>query len=366
MDAFLSYKHEDKPWAERLHAELEKLNLKVFIDTRDLVAAQGWEQQLDDAIDAARSMVVLWSSKARNLDYTDRERAWFDRPELKTPRLQTRPVVAILLDDAEPTGLQNQQFITDLKDAKAYPNGLDGVPEATWQRVATRVKLALASDVTVVNTLVIAATSDRLSANYMGMDRWKKMEDMFNKLKLGNDVTSRYGQTALDWRPHGSKTISEILGALESEISKELPVRLENVNDRFAHDDPDDLRDAARGLSHKLALIVVDTFSLHDFKSETLFKSLDDCHRSRSNAFAVFAPQASDDALLNEQLRTQAEKLYKSFFHPIPYSEDQPSIGLNLRNRRELERLVLLAISKQATRSQPRRRSNVVLGGSRN
>ncbi len=364
MDAFLSYKHEDQPWAARLHAELEKLNLEVFIDTRDLVAGQGWEQQLDDALDATKAMVVLWSSKAKNLDYTDRERAWFDRPELKTPRLQTRPVVAVLLDEAEPSGLQTQQFVTDLKDIAAYPNKLDAVPQSVWQTVATRVKHALARDVTVVNTLVVAASSHRLSAGYMGMDRWRKMEDTFTKLSLGGDVTARYGPTPLDWKPHGSMTISEMLSALETEISKELPVRLENVNEKFEHDNQDDLMDAARGLSHRLALIVVDTFSLHDFKTETLFKSLDACHRSRCNAFAVFAPRASDDALLNEQLRTQAEKLYKSFFHPIPYREDQPSIGLNLRNRRELERLLLLAISRQATRSQPRRRSNVVLGGS--
>jgi hypothetical protein len=62
-DIFLSYGHTDRARAEAL-AEVLSAHFSVWWD-KDLDAACAWRKELEEQIDAARCVVVLWSEAAR-------------------------------------------------------------------------------------------------------------------------------------------------------------------------------------------------------------------------------------------------------------------------------------------------------------
>ncbi len=83
MDVFLSYNRMDKSQAEALDLWLRGQGLKVFLDTRELVAGRDWVPVLEEAIGrAAQAMVVLigphglgrWQHKEYSLGLQRQER----------------------------------------------------------------------------------------------------------------------------------------------------------------------------------------------------------------------------------------------------------------------------------------------------
>lgn len=60
---FLSYKSEDRPRAEKLVRALESAGLQVWWD-QNLGAGDAWRQQLSERLDAARCVLVLWSTRS--------------------------------------------------------------------------------------------------------------------------------------------------------------------------------------------------------------------------------------------------------------------------------------------------------------
>ena len=59
-DIFLSYSHENTELAVRLAGALEKAGLTVWWD-RSLVTGENWRNQIQAALDGARTVVVIWS-----------------------------------------------------------------------------------------------------------------------------------------------------------------------------------------------------------------------------------------------------------------------------------------------------------------
>ena len=59
-DVFISYSHEDRPFAKQLADVLEKAGLTIWWD-RDLHAGQDFGLLIDQEIRAATAVIVLWS-----------------------------------------------------------------------------------------------------------------------------------------------------------------------------------------------------------------------------------------------------------------------------------------------------------------
>jgi hypothetical protein len=91
-DVFISYAHADRPKAAALAKALEHRGLEVWWDP-DLDAGDTWARKIEEAVKAARSVVVLWSAESVESRWVNAEaRAGLDEHKL----------VPVRLDDAEP------------------------------------------------------------------------------------------------------------------------------------------------------------------------------------------------------------------------------------------------------------------------
>ena len=71
-DIFISYASPDRPRAERLKAWFEEAGWSVWID-REIDLGEGWEQRIQDELDRAALVVVLWGAEARRSEWVQRE-----------------------------------------------------------------------------------------------------------------------------------------------------------------------------------------------------------------------------------------------------------------------------------------------------
>lgn len=71
-DIFISYASPDRPRAESLKAWFEEAGWSVWID-REIDLGEGWEQRIQDELDRATLVVVLWGAAARRSEWVQRE-----------------------------------------------------------------------------------------------------------------------------------------------------------------------------------------------------------------------------------------------------------------------------------------------------
>lgn len=86
---FLSYSHQDKPLADKLHMDLQRAGCDVWQDTR-LKAGQTWTREIERALDKAHTVVVLMSPDAYKSQFV---RAEMLRAQRKGKRIV--PVIAV-------------------------------------------------------------------------------------------------------------------------------------------------------------------------------------------------------------------------------------------------------------------------------
>lgn len=145
-DAFISYKSEDRPWAEALQQHLAQRKLSVFYDYQSLRAGAEWQPQLEQALADSAALLVLWSKKAASQDtmsWTEEERYLFRMEEVRRPQARVRPVIMVLLD-AEPAAQAALHHVADLRDGKFYEGQPSLVPAATWSGVVDKVTSSIA------------------------------------------------------------------------------------------------------------------------------------------------------------------------------------------------------------------------------
>ena len=119
-DAFISYSSADRPWAKQLADDLVARGFNIFFDRTGLDVGDPWAEQLDDSLDVAQHLIVLWSKNSSASEYVDYKRTYF---HLKTrePRTDSgapaRKEILILLEDPPPTIPNTLQMIPELKEA---------------------------------------------------------------------------------------------------------------------------------------------------------------------------------------------------------------------------------------------------------
>lgn len=86
-DVFISYKREDRIWAERIAAALAAAGYTTWWDT-SLIAGEHFNEAIDRELDAARCVVVIWSATARASRWVQAEAiSGFERGILVAARL---------------------------------------------------------------------------------------------------------------------------------------------------------------------------------------------------------------------------------------------------------------------------------------
>ncbi len=78
-DVFISYRSEDKEWADRLCAGLEARNIGCWIAPRDITAGREWAEAIVEAIQHSKSFVLVLSSHSLNARQISREAELADR-----------------------------------------------------------------------------------------------------------------------------------------------------------------------------------------------------------------------------------------------------------------------------------------------
>jgi hypothetical protein len=86
-DVFISYKREDRAWAERIDAALRERGWSTWWDT-SLVAGEHFNEAIDRELAAARCVVVVWSEGSRKSRWVNAEAvSGFDRDILVACRI---------------------------------------------------------------------------------------------------------------------------------------------------------------------------------------------------------------------------------------------------------------------------------------
>ena len=95
-DVFISYSHGDKPAADAACAMLEGAGIRCWMAPRDVAPGSEWGAAIIEAIDGARVMVLIFSSKANASSQVSRE----------VQRAANREVIIVPLriEPAEPSG----------------------------------------------------------------------------------------------------------------------------------------------------------------------------------------------------------------------------------------------------------------------
>ena len=105
-DIFLSYASEDREHAEKLARALETQNLSVWWD-RTIPPGRSFDEVIDEAIAAARSMVVLWSNISIGKNWVLEE---------ATDGRERGILIPVLIDEVQPPRGFRRMQAADLSD----------------------------------------------------------------------------------------------------------------------------------------------------------------------------------------------------------------------------------------------------------
>jgi hypothetical protein len=156
-DVFLSYSSKDASWAEWLQEALTQRGIKAFRDTDRLVAGDTWDPQLQGAIVESRHLLVLWSQNARDSDWVDQERIYFEAGRKGSPDI--RRLVFVNLESANKAQGSYEQ-INHIKQAGLYAQGPESMAAnpGVKKKVLDRLEDALKefSSVPVYKVLMVS------------------------------------------------------------------------------------------------------------------------------------------------------------------------------------------------------------------
>ncbi len=274
-DVFLSYAHQDAPWADLLYNSLINKNVRVFRDKERLQPGLPWEKGLVRALNSSRHLIVLWSRKARDSEWVNREVSHFANiVDFNNDDLAPRKILFVLLED-QPQAYKSFQMITDLRDADVYTSGITQGDDQLWYQVMSRIETAIVDDDNhvVIPLAVLAMTQEHL----VELDETHRpnvfspnLKEMLAQLNVEEKakLLHCYGTTPNDWRPFGgTQNILGILDMLKDEMNgyaSEVQFRWKLIEADFWSSDPHRVKREASKLYSGLAALVIDPLSLYD------------------------------------------------------------------------------------------------------
>lgn len=93
-DVFISYRSEDKDWAERICGALEGQSLSCWIAPRDIPAGKQWATEIVENLQKCRAFVIVLSSNSKNARQIAREAELADKTGL--------PIITVRVEDVQP------------------------------------------------------------------------------------------------------------------------------------------------------------------------------------------------------------------------------------------------------------------------
>ncbi len=173
-DIFISYSQQDREFAERLYRELQRFNVRGFMDATDLSAGAEFSRQLREAIRNADALLVILSSSASKSRWV--------MAEIGLAETLGKPVLPVLApgenyEDSVPPQLLDKLVIdasavpTDLVAAKIVA-AITGTPvEVALQEVQSRVDKRHRTLITVSVALALLSVMSITAAIYAMQQR---------------------------------------------------------------------------------------------------------------------------------------------------------------------------------------------------
>lgn len=360
-DLFISYSSIDRPWAQKAYEalRLEFPSVNVFWDRVAIPAGGTWRTLLTNAVVNTKHLLILWSNAAHDSIEVGPEVATFEAEVRRTPKLglTARREFYISLQGLPGGGLQNIQGFPGLAlfyDPNAADRGvgaLDSEPaRSEWKRVIRMMGDAiLQSDEAQPVLVAIVATNQTrvpLLDQIHGLAQspaGPTLDEFLAGYGLSwNDVRSRYGANALEWRPFGgTDTIVDLLEDLRVQANSRLDP---SYWFRWEYMDLSDPGCVGRikELNQRASLVVVDPISLFEIVTANAFRALADYLREEHSVMASLSPLGQTGVdWFNRAIRAQSVPLLDEYFEPtIPPLSGFAKCALNIQRISEIERLI--------------------------
>jgi len=316
-NVFISYSSQDRPWAERLRDSLAGHGLQVYFDRDSLRDGDGWEKQLEGGLKHADHLVCLWSQKACNSAWVNRELAQF---RAKAPAAGGDAKLLIVQLDDRPNAYGSTQQIAVPALKEAYANAANPITDEAWGRLVDRLVAGVNHSTNTLEVPVALLTLTRDQAQTLTPDLRARL-----KRDLGLDdeaLAARYGQDRLDWRPFGTTTtIRQVLEVARSDLNHwltpqsiawHLPGPTFWTEVKAARDF------AARMASSRLGAVVIDPVAMLVVGLPGKLGHFDRCLHCENVAFIAVppAPASAQEGLFHDWLGEFAPSTFERYFEP--------------------------------------------------
>lgn len=353
QEFFISYSHTDRPWAERLAADLRGRGATVFFDQHSLRDGEGWEAQLREAVMTSKYLVCLWSAAAMQSEWVQQELAVYR--VMNPPGTSTsQKVLMVPLDAQRHTFSQTQHIdLAPLKAAYAGA-GANSVAANDWLTLVNRV-MAVRAVGASLRIPVALLTLESNSAVFSPAD----LTDITNQLGLTQvELQGRYGPRRLDWRPFtGGDTIEAYLDQSRADINRWLAAP-RGVNESIDWEYPDDARfwtdqDYVREFAGMMegglpGLIVIDPVATLQRDVQARLALFARCLRFENVAIVALhpSPATQQDTLFREWVAKYTVALLDAYVAPRPVPDMAVSarLGIGVDDMKEMRRMLKTSI----------------------
>jgi hypothetical protein len=366
---FLSYSRADVEWAKRLAGDLVQEGFELFFDQNSLRAGDGWEQQILSSLEDCDHLVLVWSAKAKESPWVERERGFFDsRRYRRGQRLPGHQLIHVMLDST-PYAFGSDQSITAIAkaDPPVYAAGAAACPSVIWSEVVRKTVEGLGDSsmpvsraiFTVERPLVTrepgvqADESRYVDFNYRPPGG-RKLDEVLSAVGVDREhLASCYGASRLDWRPFGGgDSIHDLLERIRMALLNApgvVPIRWASVDDDLFSDDAERIERAARRLAAGPALVVIDPVALYSRSLRDLLDFLDTCLKNPQAIVVVlplFAPP-QQSRVHTDMVRAVYRELAKIYDESPAPGQAQCSIFAS--DDSDIRRLMRATLRQQGT-----------------
>ncbi len=126
-DVFISYRHEDKAWADRLCRALEAQNVSCWVAFRDIPVGADWPAEIMDGLQRSRFFVLLLSAASAHEEQISRE------VRIASDQLKI-PIFPFRIEDVQPPK-KIGYFLGDIQWLDAFDGQFDSAVEKLVERI---------------------------------------------------------------------------------------------------------------------------------------------------------------------------------------------------------------------------------------